>query len=135
VTGEVDGAHTSLRSADIEVSSDLQLDSVAAVVALATCGDRDRACHEMVRLTEQALDQTGRGVDLTQADLSGLDLSRFDLRGATLNRTSLYGTKLAGCDLTGASMVCAGIERTDFSDAILKGAYVHALVRQPGFVM
>lgn len=105
-------------------------DTACVLAELAACSDRERAVRDVKLLTDEAFSQTGRGLDLTQADLSGLDLSGFDLRRAVLNRTSLYGTKLAGCDLTGASMVCTGIERTDFSGAVLVGAYAHALAAQ-----
>ncbi|MGH3907566.1 MAG: pentapeptide repeat-containing protein [Pseudonocardiaceae bacterium] len=81
-------------------------------------------------LTEKVLSETGRGLNLTQADLSGLDLSGFDLRHAVLNRASLYGTQLAKANLTGASLVCAGMERTDFTEAVVTGAYVHAFAAQ-----
>lgn len=92
--------------------------------------DRDAAVRRVHELTEQAMTATGHGLDLTQANLTGLDLSGFDLRHAILNRAALYGTMLVQADLTGASMICAGLERTDFTDAILHGAYVHALAAQ-----
>lgn len=103
---------------------------VIHLIECARTAERDSAVERVHELTEQALQATGRGLDLNQADLSGLDLSDFDLRHAILNRAALYRTTLARADLTGASMVCAGLERTDFTEAILRGAYVHALAAQ-----
>jgi uncharacterized protein YjbI with pentapeptide repeats len=123
-------------SADPAVASEAKavvpkLTSAAkSILELARGLDRDSAASAVRRLTDQALTTSGRGLDLTEANLSGLDLSGFDLRHAILNRAALYGTKLVGTDLTGASMVCAGLERTDFTDAVLRGAYVHALAAQ-----
>lgn len=92
--------------------------------------DGDERYRRVGELTEQAIKLTGRGLDLTQADLSRLNLSNLDLRRAILNRTSLYGTSLVGADLSGVSLVCAGLERTDFSRAKLCGAYAHAMSAQ-----
>ncbi|MCD0453249.1 pentapeptide repeat-containing protein [Actinocorallia sp. API 0066] len=39
-----------------------------------------------------------------------------------------------GADLSGSSLVCAGLERTDLTDASLRGAYVHALAVQASFL-
>lgn len=105
-------------------------DHAAIVVDCARAGDRSAGAARIRSLTEDCITRTGRGIDLTQADLSGLDLSGFDLRGATLNRASLFGTRLAGANVGRASMVCAGIERSDFTDADLRGAYVHSLAAQ-----
>lgn len=113
------------RSQQIEARS--QADRL---IEYAKHSDRDEAARRVHELTQQALMTTGRGLDLSQTDLSGLDLSGFDLRHVILNRASLYGTKLVQADLTGASMICAGIERTDFTGAVLHGAYVHALAAQ-----
>ena len=92
--------------------------------------DRDRGRERVHLLTEEALAETGHGLYLSEADLSGMDLSGFDLRHAVLNRANLYGTKLINVNLTGASLICAGLERTDFTNATLKGAYLHALAAQ-----
>ncbi|MGH3922903.1 MAG: pentapeptide repeat-containing protein [Pseudonocardiaceae bacterium] len=103
---------------------------VGRLIDYAGCSDRVFARQRVHALTTQAQAATGRGLNLTRADLSGMDLSGFDLRHAVLNRASLHGTKLVKTDLTGASLVCAGLERTDFTEAILKAAYVHALAAQ-----
>lgn len=100
------------------------------VIGYARLTDRLEACRRIHDLSERALQCTGYGLNLTQADLSGLDLAGFDLRHAILNRAGLYGTSLVGADLTGASLVCAGLERTNFTDAVLRGAYMHALATQ-----
>jgi uncharacterized protein YjbI with pentapeptide repeats len=110
---------------------DRELPSHAQLIAdCARLADRVQARDQVRDLTEQMITETGRGLDLAQADLSGTNLSGFDLRFAILNRASLYGSRLAGADLTGASLVCTGMERTDFTDAILKGAYVHSMAAQ-----
>lgn len=116
-------------SGDLLVDGDLASHS-RQIADCARLADRARAQDRVRDLTEQMISETGRGLDLAQADLSGTDLSGFDLRYAILNRASLHGTRLAGADLTGASLVCAGMERTDFTDAILKGAYVHSMAAQ-----
>ncbi len=105
-------------------------DIVQSLAELARLADRAEAQDRVCALTKASLAATGRGLDLADADLSGIDLSGFDLRHSILNRASLYGTKLVGADLSGTSMVCAGIERTDFSRALLRGAYVHAMAAQ-----
>jgi uncharacterized protein YjbI with pentapeptide repeats len=123
--GSAEGA-----SGDLLVD-DRDLPSHARLIAdCARSADRVQAQDRVHDLTEQMITETGRGLDLAQADLSGTNLSGFDLRYAILNRASLHGTRLAGADLTGASLVCAGMERTDFTDAILKGAYVHSMAAQ-----
>lgn len=109
---------------------DRACDEVSLLVEASRHADRDGAITRSSELTARALDRSGRGLDLTQANLVDLDLSGFDLRYATLNRAALFGTKLVGADLTGASIVCAGLERTDLTDAVLRGAYVHALAAQ-----
>ncbi|MGH3888424.1 MAG: pentapeptide repeat-containing protein [Pseudonocardiaceae bacterium] len=100
------------------------------MIECARLADRPEARRRIHDLSVRALQRTGNGLNLTQADLSGLDLAGFDLRHAIFNRASLYGTSLVRADLTGASMVCAGLERTNFTDAVLRGAYVHALAGQ-----
>src|SRR3954447_5235764 len=89
--------------------------------------DRDAACRLVARQTERSLADTGRGLDLTDADLHDLNLKNFDLRGATLNRANLCGADLSGADLSRATMICPSAERTRFRGANLKAAYVHAL--------
>ncbi|MFD7022063.1 pentapeptide repeat-containing protein [Promicromonospora sukumoe] len=96
----------------------------------AQSSDRQAGINRVRALTEQLLASAGTGLNLTQSDLSGLDLSGMDLRHAVLNRASLFGTRLVGANLRGAALVCAGIERTDFTDAVLAGAYVHSLAAQ-----
>ncbi|WP_345442141.1 pentapeptide repeat-containing protein [Actinoallomurus vinaceus] len=110
---------------DPEHSNDAQF-----IVEQSRRGDRQSAGREVSRRTEELIDKTGRGLDLAQADFSNLDLSGFDLRKANLNRAGLFGTRLIGADLSGSSLVCAGIERTKFNKAVLRGAYVHALAAQ-----
>lgn len=103
---------------------------IAEVLDACGLADRDDARRRLCELTKRALAETGRGLDLTQVDLSGCDMSGFDLRYAILNRVSLYGTSLVDADLSGCSLVCAGLERTNLSNAVLRGAYVHALAAQ-----
>lgn len=102
----------------------------AWLASVARSTDRLTAERSVSAMTSECVSVTGRGLDLTGADLRGLDLSGFDLRWATLNRTALFGTNLSAAILTGASLVCAGLERTDFTAAVLHGAYVHALAAQ-----
>lgn len=102
----------------------------ASVVELSRRLDRTEALRVVASLTQERIERTGRGLNLCQAGLSGCDLSGFDLRRANFNRASLFGTRLIGSDLSGSSLVCAGLERTDFTDAVLRGAYVHALAAQ-----
>lgn len=92
----------------------------------------ERACAlAMVeQRTAACIAKTGRGLELSDADLSGLNLSGFDLRHATLNRARLHSTDLSDANLTEASMVCPGMEKTVFRGANLEGAYVHALAAQ-----
>lgn len=98
--------------------------------ALAVEPDREAACRSVADLTEQLILRTGRGLHLSDADLSGLDLSGFDLRSAQLSRAVLHSTKLIGADLSDSVMICPGMERTDLTRAILRQAYVHALAAQ-----
>lgn len=92
--------------------------------------DRAAARQRIHELTTRVLDQTGKGLVLTDADLCSLDLSGFDLRGANFNRAQLYGTDLSGANLAFASMVCAGMERTKLDRVNMHGAYVHAMAAQ-----
>ena len=118
------GAATSADAADVATSHATLLRGCAARP------DRDAARKEIAALTEKLLSSTGRGLDLTEANLSGLDLSGFDLRKAALNRAALHRTDLSDANLAQASLICPGMERTRLADADRNGAYVHALASQ-----
>jgi uncharacterized protein YjbI with pentapeptide repeats len=126
----VEVAEVPARTNGVSPVAGAETSDIEAVVACSELADRTEAQRRVRCLTEHALAKTGRGLDLTQGELSGRDLSGFDLRYAILNRASLYGAVLVGADLSGCSLVCAGMERTDLSGAVLRGAYVHALAAQ-----
>jgi len=86
--------------------------------------------HVISAATQRAINHSGKGIDLTEADLSNLDLRGLDLRRATLNRTVLHGTRLDDADLGESTMVCPAMERTSLIRANLRFAYVHALAAQ-----
>jgi uncharacterized protein YjbI with pentapeptide repeats/histidyl-tRNA synthetase len=92
--------------------------------------DRGPALEEISTLTRRLLAETGRGLQLSEAGLANLDLSGADLSGAVLNRAVLHGTRLRGAVLDRCTMICPGLERTDFTGASLREAYVHALAAQ-----
>ena len=92
--------------------------------------DRARAEREVAATTARLIEDTGTGLQLSEADLSGLDLRGFDLRKATLNRALLHSTDLSGANLSGANLICSGMERTKLARADLSGAYVHAFAAQ-----
>lgn len=89
--------------------------------------DIDTARNEVSKETERLICTTGRGLVLTEADLSNCNLEGFNLRKANLNRTQLYGTNLSKANLSGASIISPGLERTKLIEADLSGAYLHAL--------
>jgi uncharacterized protein YjbI with pentapeptide repeats len=93
-------------------------------------GGRKQAVQLVDEATEGLIRRTGKGLHLADADLSGLDLSGFNLRKANLNRARLYSTRLGNANMEGCSMICPGLERTDFSYANLRKAYLHALGAQ-----
>lgn len=92
--------------------------------------DRQKAKKQVQELTERTISQTGKGLDLTEANLSGLDLSGFDLRLCNLNRALLYSTNLTEANLESSSLICTGTERANFTNANLKNAYVHSFSAQ-----
>jgi uncharacterized protein YjbI with pentapeptide repeats len=97
---------------------------------MAAMSDRKEAIARVGDMTARLTQETGRGLQLSEAPLAGLDLSGFDLRRANLNRAQLHGTDLRGCDLSEASLICPSLERTKFAGASLRGVYIHALAAQ-----
>lgn len=98
--------------------------------AQAGATERPELARQLSKLTQRAIDQTGRGVNLTEVDLTNRDLRHVDLRRATLNRAILHGTRLDHADLSEVTMVCPAMERTSLVGASLRSAYVHALAVQ-----
>ena len=94
--------------------------------ALMGGGDRVHAAAAVSSATARALADTGRGLNLSEAELVGLDLTNLDLRGATLSRARLDSANLSGADLRGATLICPLTERTKFRDAKLDNVYAHA---------
>jgi uncharacterized protein YjbI with pentapeptide repeats len=88
------------------------------------------ACAEISGWTSELLKQSGRGIDLSTADISNMSLKGLDLRGAMLSRSMMYGTHLDRADLSGASLSCPAMEKTSFRGAILRGMYFHASAAQ-----
>ncbi|SPF07049.1 pentapeptide repeat-containing protein [Streptomyces sp. MA5143a] len=99
-------------------------------ISEATGKERAERLKELSELTQRLIDSTGRGLSLSEADLSNLRLDEVDLRRATLNRAVLHGTQLQRATLDEITMVCPGMERTNLSGASLRSAYVHALAAQ-----
>ncbi len=62
--------------------------------------------------------------DLTSADLTNADLTNANLTNAILTRASLNGANLYNANLSNAKLVQAQLDKTDFTDAILTGAYI-----------
>ena len=92
--------------------------------------NRAIARQKVSELTDFLINESGQGLNLNGADLSGCNLEGFNLRQATLNQSKIYGTNLAKADLSGSTLICPGMERTNLSGAILRGAYIHALAAQ-----
>lgn len=92
--------------------------------------DAEAARHTVSVKTEELIRSTGRGLILTQANLTNRDLQGFDLRRANLNRAQLYGTNLSSADLSECSLICPGMERTTLIGTNLSGSYLHALGAQ-----
>src|ERR1700722_5526533 len=111
-------------------ASDPPMGAPELLLAAAGAADWERARKRVAERTRTLIETTGRGLDLTEADLSGLDLSGFDLSRATLNRAQLHATKLDRATLVGASIVCPGMERASLRGADLTGAYLHAFAAQ-----
>lgn len=99
----------------------------------ATRKDREAVLAEVHAYTDGLVKDSGRGMDLAEADLLNLDLRGFDLRGANFNRALLHGADLSDANLERCSLICTGMERTKFYRANLRGAYVHSLAAQVTF--
>jgi uncharacterized protein YjbI with pentapeptide repeats len=96
--------------------------------------DQDTRHAMSAELTELALRETGKGLNLVGVDLSGLDLSFTDLRSTNLTRANISSTNFRGANLTGATIVCPLAERAMLVDANLGGFYAHALAIQNGYL-
>jgi uncharacterized protein YjbI with pentapeptide repeats len=94
--------------------------------ALVDGGNRAQTAATVASATARALADTGRGLNLSEAELAGLNLSNLDLRGATLSRARLDSADLSGADLRGATLICPLTERTTFRGAKLDEVYAHA---------
>jgi uncharacterized protein YjbI with pentapeptide repeats len=92
--------------------------------------DLSLAREKVNELTERLIQETGQGLDLSEAELSDCRLGGLNLRRAKLNRARLYRTDLSYANLTEATLICPGMERTNLKGANLKGAYIHALAAQ-----
>ncbi|WP_342709767.1 pentapeptide repeat-containing protein [Bradyrhizobium sp. B124] len=92
--------------------------------------DRAGAVAAVGERTEEAIRETGAGLQLSSENFTGHDLSDFPLRRCTLNRAQLYGAKLDRADLSGANLICPGLERASFRGAKLDFAYMHAIAAQ-----
>jgi uncharacterized protein YjbI with pentapeptide repeats len=90
-------------------------------------GERAHAAGAVASATARALADTGRGLNLSDAELAGLDLTNLDLRGATLSRARLDRADLSGTDLRGSTLICPLMERAAFREARLDGVRAHAL--------
>ncbi len=92
--------------------------------------DRATANQQVSKFTELLIHETGQGLNLSEAILSRCNLAGFNLRRATFNQAQMYETNLTNANLSEAKMICPGLERTNFTGVILKGAYLHALAAQ-----
>ncbi|MEU8678115.1 pentapeptide repeat-containing protein [Streptomyces sp. NPDC048560] len=92
--------------------------------------EREPILKDIAALTADLLHNTGRGLQLADANLANLDLADADLTGAVLNRATLHSTSLRGAFLDRVTMICPGMERTDLTGASMRDAYVHALAAQ-----
>lgn len=118
--------HTALQGTEL---TDVQLpdDHGKFLREMASESDRVSARERVREVTHALIRTSGKGLVLVGVDLRNLDISGFDLARANLTQAQLYGTKLIGTDLSHATIICPGVERTDFSRAKLCGAYVHSL--------
>jgi hypothetical protein len=69
---------------------------------------------------QAAIEASGKGADLSGANLRGADLSGANLRGA-----DLYGANLSGANLRGANLRGANLYGADLSGANLSGANLY----------
>src|SRR6059058_4173635 len=79
--------------------------------------DRAVASADISEWTANTLKQSGRGIDLTAANLSNVDLAGLDLRGVMLSRATLHSARLDNADLSDANLICPGLEKTSFRGA------------------
>jgi hypothetical protein len=68
------------------------------------------------------LRKSGKGANLSGADLSGANLFGANLSGAKLRGADLYGANLSGADLSGANLFGANLSGANLSGAKLRGA-------------
>jgi uncharacterized protein YjbI with pentapeptide repeats len=104
--------------------------SIDAFMTLIQSNNRTNAATAIDALTKAQISKTGRGWNLSDADLSGLDCSHLNLEKAILRRTALYETNLSNSCLKGAWVSCAGMEKTNLSGVDLSGSNLHALAAQ-----
>ena len=115
---------------DATPAAELPDSHVEFVLAAARDTDRDAARTRVAAVTRALIEHSGRGLELTEAPLENTDLRGFDLRRAVLNRARLHGARLDNANLTEAALICPGTERTRFTGARMRGAYMHAFAAQ-----
>jgi uncharacterized protein YjbI with pentapeptide repeats len=82
-------------------------------------------------LSQQAIDQTGRGLHFGLTDEGEINISRRDCRGIELPSVEFFQTIMNATDFTGANLknarfLAAGCHKTIFDKAVLDGANMHA---------
>jgi uncharacterized protein YjbI with pentapeptide repeats len=82
-------------------------------------------------LSQQAIEQTGRGLHFGLTEDGEINISRRDYRGIELPCVEFYQTVMNATDFTGANLknarfLAAGCHKTIFDKAIMDGAKMHA---------
>jgi uncharacterized protein YjbI with pentapeptide repeats len=83
------------------------------------------------RLSQEAIEQTGRGLHFGLTDEGEINISRKDYRGIELPSVEFYQTVMNATDFTGANLknarfLAAACHKTIFDKAVLDGANMHA---------
>jgi uncharacterized protein YjbI with pentapeptide repeats len=83
------------------------------------------------RLSQQAIEQTGRGLHFGLTEDGEINISRKDYLGIELPCVEFYQTVMNATDFTGANLknarfLAAGCHKTIFDKAVLDGANMHA---------
>ncbi|HET6583348.1 MAG TPA: pentapeptide repeat-containing protein, partial [Nannocystaceae bacterium] len=112
------------------VSPDRHPNDVSLLKSWLATLDRDELARRVAASTRERIEQSGRGLDLSDADFHGADLSGLDLRHAIFSRTNLCNADLSHANLESATMICPLVEKTRFDRANLGRAYIHAFAAQ-----
>lgn len=111
------------RTVAVVIASSCMIGAPGADVFAVSGGGKDYATKDLKGDMSFA-GADNRGKDFTQVDGKGVNFQNAKLAGARFYRAQLEGANFRAADLTGASLEDSGLEKTVFTDAVLKGSYL-----------